>query len=66
MEAGLKECEENHSVSQDPDAQLMLAFQAGHEESFVQLYEKYKLSIFNFVRRILLNDLVSWRVRRSR
>jgi RNA polymerase sigma-70 factor (ECF subfamily) len=38
---------------QDPDVELMLAFQAGNEEAFVKLYEKYRDRMIHFTRRFL-------------
>jgi len=37
----------------DPDAQLMMAFAAGQEDAFVQLYERYRERIMNYCRRLL-------------
>ena len=37
----------------DADAQHMLAFQAGDEEAFVQLYQRYRDPIFRFCFRLL-------------
>lgn len=37
----------------DPDAALMLAFAAGQEEAFVELYGRYRDRMVNFCRRLL-------------
>lgn len=41
------------ALDTDADVQLMLAFQRGDEEAFVQLYRKYRDRMVNFARRLL-------------
>ena len=47
--AGLNPSDPN----QDPDVALMLAFQSGQEEAFVQLYRRHRDRMVNFSRRML-------------
>lgn len=44
-----------NGLQRDADIALMLAFQSGDEEAFVQIYQKHKVRIFNYTRRILGN-----------
>ena len=55
----MKDCETDHtgfeSWENDPEVRLMLAFQRGNEEAFVQLYRSYRDRVINFSRRIIGN-----------
>jgi len=50
---GLNQSDADHTKHQDPDVELMLAFQAGDEQAFVTLYEKYRDRLVNYSRRFL-------------
>lgn len=41
------------TLQSDPDAQLMLAFQAGDEAAFEALYQRHHRSVFNLAYRLL-------------
>ena len=50
---GLNQSDADHTKHQDPDVELMLAFQAGDEQAFITLYEKYRDRLVNYSRRFL-------------
>jgi DNA-directed RNA polymerase specialized sigma24 family protein len=52
---GLNQSDADHTKHQDPDVELMLAFQAGDEQAFTTLYEKYRDRLVNYSRRFLID-----------
>ena len=52
---GLNQSDADHTKHHDPDVELMLAFQAGDEQAFITLYDKYRDRLVNYARRFLVD-----------